>query len=320
MHITEEEDLKSSPVVQPRFIDMDNMDILARLEEALELENEFDPVEVLGLSKSAFCRLSALRSNLRNNTGDTILFEAPRVRVEATGVVLTTYFNSRVDPLRCYKHKGGRIEPDALGYIEHWYKSVVQLNLPAVVFHESLSPKFVAMVQTDLVRFQRVQLAHHTWSLCDERWAVYLDWLKHSGSNVEYVLQVDVSDTVLARDPFQLFASQASQHDLWDCYGRPQAYVLGSQGMVYNAGVVGGKRHAFQDLAAAITAQFISMYGQGAAGGKAVWNCDMAALHFVLTDASFQARHRVFNAGYPFCAGGIKCWQHGECDYYVYHK
>ncbi len=36
---------------------------------------------------------------------DTILFEAPRVRVEATGVVLTTYFNSRVDPLRCYKHK-----------------------------------------------------------------------------------------------------------------------------------------------------------------------------------------------------------------------
>jgi hypothetical protein len=33
----------------------------------------------------------------------------------------------------------------------------------------------------DLVRFQRVQLSHHTWSLCDERWAVYLDWLQNSG-------------------------------------------------------------------------------------------------------------------------------------------
>ena len=39
--------------------------------------------------------------------------------------------------------------------------------------------------------------------------------LPAAGSNVQYVLQVDVSDTVLARDPFQLFASQASQHDLW---------------------------------------------------------------------------------------------------------
>ena len=63
------QDLKSSPVVEPRFISMDNLEILARLEEALELEDEFNPVEVLGLSKSAFCRLAALRSNVRNNTG-----------------------------------------------------------------------------------------------------------------------------------------------------------------------------------------------------------------------------------------------------------
>lgn len=44
--------------------------------------------------------------------------------------------------------QGGRIEPDALGYIEHWYMSVVRLGLPAVVFHESLSPEFVEKVQT----------------------------------------------------------------------------------------------------------------------------------------------------------------------------
>ena len=137
--------------------------------------------------------------------------------VEAQGVVLTTYFNSRIDPLRCYKHKvgrqglprrggrrdgtgpdwslpaalaqpgptdcscplrakshcrmlavcvtchakcytascarcpcrqGGRIESDALDYMEHWYASVVRLGLPAVLFHESLSPEFVDRVQT----------------------------------------------------------------------------------------------------------------------------------------------------------------------------
>lgn len=34
-----------------------------------------------------------------------LVFEAPVVSVDAPGVILTTYFNSRVDPLRCYKHK-----------------------------------------------------------------------------------------------------------------------------------------------------------------------------------------------------------------------
>lgn len=33
------------------------------------------------------------------------MFDEPVAKVEAEGVVLTTYFNSRVDPLRCYKHK-----------------------------------------------------------------------------------------------------------------------------------------------------------------------------------------------------------------------
>ena len=130
---------------------------------------------------------------------------------------------------------------------------------------------------------------------------------------MRFVLQVDVSDTVLAQDPFQLFAAQSGQYDLWvnvqkntawvqqnyqvgssrglpalarwlghergpglrsqcsgrgaarrghqpmkegerpqhlpppppppqDCYGRRQPYVLGEAGLVYNAGVVGGKR------------------------------------------------------------------------------
>lgn len=39
--------------------------------------------------------------------------------------------------------------------------------------------------------------------------------LPGAGSRVDYVLQVDVSDTVVARNPFQLFAEQAGQYDLW---------------------------------------------------------------------------------------------------------
>lgn len=44
--------------------------------------------------------------------------------------------------------QGGKLQGDALAYIEHWYLSVTRLGLPAVVFHEALSQEFVERVQT----------------------------------------------------------------------------------------------------------------------------------------------------------------------------
>lgn len=67
---------------------------------------------------------------------------------------------------------------------------------------------------------------------------------------------------------------------LQDCYGVPQSAVLGPGGRVYNAGVVGGKRGAFEALAGEIVRQFRGILDDE---GRAVWNCDMAALHYTLT-------------------------------------
>ena len=42
---------------------------------------------------------------------------------------------------------------------------------------------------------------------------------------MRFVLQVDVSDTVLAQDPFQLFAAQSGQYDLWVNVQKNTAWV-----------------------------------------------------------------------------------------------
>jgi hypothetical protein len=61
-------ELKSSAVAEPRFVSLDDEEIVSRLEAALQLE-DYDPSQELGLDKNAFCQLVAIRSNVQNNTG-----------------------------------------------------------------------------------------------------------------------------------------------------------------------------------------------------------------------------------------------------------
>ncbi len=113
------------------------------------------------------------------------------------------------------------MESDAFSYIEHWYVSVRHQQLPAVIFHESLSDAFTdqvgytsqgqgrtvgvsvehpfllsvatvrhaprTQVATEKIQFQKVQLARYEWSLCDERWAVYYAWLQGEGQPGQHI-------------------------------------------------------------------------------------------------------------------------------------
>lgn len=357
--------LQQSVDVSEDFRLMQPIRILRKMDKVMALSNgkkDFDPFAVFGIPKSSFCKLAALKYNVAhtNPNNKNILFDPPLTTpIGAKGIVFTTYFNSRVDPLRCYKHPKGRMPVDDWDYIEHWYLSVRRLGLHGVIFHESLSENFVRLLTTDKITFQRVQLAHHNWSLCDERWAVYSRWLESPASDgVEYVLQTDISDTVIAEDPFLLFESglavdhvpgydaglargghepqqgQPDIPDLWvnvqkgtdwvqenyvECYGVNNTSLLpgGDFGLVYNAGVVGGRREAFLELAYSLSDEFKMMYSHAE---RPIWNCDMSALHRTLVGESFLKRWRVFAGGHPFCAGGVKCWGHGQCDYSIFHK
>ncbi|KFM29116.1 hypothetical protein F751_5472 [Auxenochlorella protothecoides] len=287
------------------FDDVSVDDVILLL-DASHATATIDPLLVLGLNSEPFCRLMALRRgyHVLQPQEPAIGFEEPRLQVAAKGVILTTYFTSRVDPARCHKHVGGAIPPDDLAYVQGWHSSVQHLGTPAVVFHDGLSPAFISELQSPAIGFQRVTLSYTSWSLSDERWAVYRDWLAGPGISVSWVLALDLADGLVAKAPWEWFAQQRKQHDLW-------------VGVVQEGSDAVPKQDAFLDLAATMVMELEYLHG---APQSAAWNCGAAALAFTVAHPRFKARHTVFDQGLPFSAQAAHCWKQGDCQAYVYHQ
>ena len=83
--------------------------------------------------------------------------------------------------------------------------------MSAVIFHDGLSREFTDRLATDLIRFQSVRLYASHWSLVDLRWAAYDAWLSRSNPYLRYVMATDISDTMVAADPWPWLGL----HDLW---------------------------------------------------------------------------------------------------------
>ena len=100
---------------------------------------------------------------------------------------------------------------NSAAYLWDWYLSVRRLGLSAVIFHDGLSREFTDRLATDLIRFQSVRLYASHWSLVDLRWAAYDAWLSRSNPYLRYVMATDISDTMVAADPWPWLGL----HDLW---------------------------------------------------------------------------------------------------------
>ncbi|KAL6774536.1 hypothetical protein ACKKBG_A25360 [Auxenochlorella protothecoides x Auxenochlorella symbiontica] len=191
-------------------------------------------------------------------------------------------------------------------------------------------PPLSAATPTAAIGFQRVMLSHTSWSLSDERWAVYRDWLAGPGISVSWVLALDLADGLVAKAPWEWFAQQRKQHDLWvgvvqegsDAVPKQECYESGegpprTDGMRVDGGAVAGTKDAFLDLAATMVMELEYLHG---APQSAAWNCGAAALAFTVAHPRFKARHTVFDQGLPFSAQAAHCWKQGDCPAYVYHQ
>ena len=79
-----------------------------------------------------------------------------------------------------------------------WYRSVRALGVHAVVFHDELSPGFVARLRTPRIRFRRVPPS--PWSTNDARFFAYQAFLRRHPAR--RVFLTDIADVTVARDPF----------------------------------------------------------------------------------------------------------------------
>ncbi|KAK9814458.1 hypothetical protein WJX72_006266 [[Myrmecia] bisecta] len=249
-------------------------------------------------------------------------------KLTATGVLLTTHFTSLEDPV--HGHLPGReaVVQEAFGYMDLWYRTVVAVGVPAVVFHDRLSADFVSQYTTDLIKFIKVDISRTHYSSNDIRFDIFNEWITCC-ADVQYVLFTDIRDVRLARNPFD---AMAQLHDRWDLFVntdrnnnwmqdrfRELAYKNPGFEVLLNAGVFGGKKDAVLDVLATMLREFARLYQKFYNyGDYKTKNFDMAVFNMALLQ-HISSAYRIFT-GSPFCGGQVQCELFFQCDYWIYHK
>tara|TARA_B100000959_G_scaffold67431_1_gene71519 strand:+ start:278 stop:1036 length:759 start_codon:yes stop_codon:yes gene_type:complete len=120
-------------------------------------------------------------------------------------LLLTSYFSKKKHPQYldpdCYGVcDDGRVKQSDFSYIEKWYHSVDSLKLNAVIFYDNLTPEFIALHETDKIKFVEVESSKYTNN--DWRFFCYRQYLEENPC--ETVFLSDCSDVVVIKDPRQL--------------------------------------------------------------------------------------------------------------------
>ena len=218
-------------------------------------------------------------------------------------VVLSTYFTLKKDPER-----GRYKQTNSYSYISAWHKSLTNLGLRGVVFHDGLDSSFTDSIKPKIY-FEKIVLGKR--SLNDDRYFHYLQYVeKHP--HLTHILMTDIADVTFRRDPFELM--RMFDHHLFICEGE-LLNEIGSNVWLhnkikkcflndtplnssivwlnhltpeYNAGVIGGPRHIVLRFLRILTALLDTLPVKA--------NCNTAAVNYVV--------HKYFNdvafTGFPF--------------------
>ncbi len=163
--------------------------------------------------------------------------------------IVSAYLTTSIDCMR-----GIQLKANDPNYIKDWYDSVVKLKLNGIILHDSLDDDFIK--QFPGVKFLKVAPIPEWMQLYDYRWVVYFLFL--SEYNCDYIFFTDISDVVVASDPFQdikegLYCGD-EQTTLKDCQWLQGALdvkeyskelklfkeVLSQNSTLFNAGILGG--------------------------------------------------------------------------------
>lgn len=206
-------------------------------------------------------------------------------------IVLSTYFTSKKDPQRDIFQRENDYQ-----YMKDWYESIVEHNLIAFVFHDSLSDNFIAEFQNINVRFIKCSLG--AFSLNDERFFIYSEFLSFFHRNI-FVLATDINDVVVNKNPLPFFRlhpekvcfggsntlvwrSGAWNLELMRLYKRRVGSKLSSGILnfpVFNAGLIGGKNYLLKGLFDQMLVKFQIIQDSG--------NYNMAVLNHVLYESYY---------------------------------
>ncbi len=98
-------------------------------------------------------------------------------------------------------NRSQQLPDDDFSLVRDWAASICDLNVRAVLFHNSLSEATCALHQNDSIRFVRVDYTAR-FSPNVFRYFVYRDWLRTHADAIDSLFITDVSDVVMRRNPF----------------------------------------------------------------------------------------------------------------------
>ena len=250
-----------------------------------------------------------------------------RRRHEEKNVVFTSYFTSVEDSQR-----NRRIKPNRFQYMMDWVLSVKDLQMEAVVFHDSLEAGFQHRVTQfySNISFEYVESLQNR-STNDARFYTYLRYLEHH-PDIHKVLMTDISDVRFQFKPFELMyllgdwlyvgtdidifptmkTMQWIHERLRGCFGnwsvdRGDLSSLMELDTVYNAGTIGGSRHV---VMAALTriVEYLNLT-------PTQLNCNMPAVNYAVHKHFYDM---VFT-GYPLNSRFLR-QQATPKGVYIIHK
>lgn len=169
-----------------------------------------------------------------------------------SNILLTTYFCKKKDPQR------KNFAPcDDIKYIKPWYNSIKKLNLNGIVFHDGLSSNFIHKYETEKIKFVKVDSSKFKYSLNDQRYFIYLNYL-NKNPNIKNVFMTDGNDVTVIQNPFEklnlnkinagseesfIYKNEWIQSKIKKYNSNPKLNLNNNiEGMVYNAGILGGSR------------------------------------------------------------------------------
>lgn len=223
-------------------------------------------------------------------------------------IVMTSYFTTAHDPQWNVSRS-----PNQFQYIQDWYQSIKLLGMEAVVFHDGLDLGFVNRVLKDYSKLSFVLVPSlYNRSTNDARFYAYQTYLDEH-PEISMVMLTDISDVRFQHNPFLLMrllgdnVYMGADIDVFPgikympwisvkleaCFGRLEAFKYGGLqclselDTVYNAGVVGGTRHAVMAVLWWVT-HYLNL-------SPTHLNCNMGAVNIALHKHFYE---RVFT-GFP---------------------
>lgn len=262
-----------------------------------------------------------------NEKSSTITKTTTKTTRGEMNVIFTSYFTSTQDSQR-QQHQS----PNQFQYMANFYWSLSQQQLRAVVFHDGLDAGFQHRVSSYYpnLTFSEVH------SLCnrstnDARFYVYYKYLREH-PEIDKVLLTDISDVIFQRNPFQLMSLLGDllyvgtdidifpnmrtmpwiETRLRGCFGNysvdsGELSRLMDMETVYNAGTIGGSRHAVLDALTMIVTYLDSTPKD--------LNCNMPVVNYVMHRHFFD---RVFT-GFPLSSRFLR-YQSAPKGVYLIHK